>query len=88
MDQFIGFLGYLLLDYLAIGTGRVVVFVLSLGRWRGEYSEEKEGRIFGPSGSLAFVRDGRRVVTRTGLMLIGLAFYFVVIVAAVMVSVR
>ncbi|MGE4049445.1 MAG: hypothetical protein AB7F38_00135 [Piscinibacter sp.] len=88
MDHFLGFVGSLLVDYLLIGTGRVVVYVLSFGRWRGEYSEEEEGRIFSSAGSLTFVRDGHRVITRTGLMLIGFAFFLVAIVAAVMVSVR
>lgn len=65
-------------------TGRVVVWLVSFGQWRGEQLRGDEGRIHGAAGALSFVRDGRRVITDTGLLFFGIAFYvgcFVVLIA-------
>ena len=62
-------------DKLLIGTGRAVVCALSFGQWRGENTEENEGKIYGAAGALSFVRDGQRVVTETGFSIAGVLFY-------------
>lgn len=79
MDEFItGVLGV-----IARQTGRVVVWFVSFGRWRGEKLLGDEGRIYGAAGALSFVRDGRRVITDTGLVLFGIAFYVALLVATI-----
>lgn len=64
-----------LVGFLVIWTGKVVVTVGSLGQWRGESIRTDEGRTYSAAGSLWFKRDGRRVVTMTGLLFIGTLFY-------------
>ncbi|MNT58298.1 hypothetical protein D3C72_1957240 [compost metagenome] len=45
-----------------------------------------EGRIFGAAGALSFVRDGQRVITKTGLLFAGMAFIAVLIVAIIAIA--
>lgn len=78
MDEIIGGAVWLLLTQ----TGRLVVCVLSFGRWRGEPLSRNEGRIFSAAGSLWFSRDGQVILTHTGQMFLGLAFYVVAILSA------
>jgi len=59
MDEIIGGV----LGIIAIQTGRVLVWLVSFGKWRGEPLFGDEGRIYGAAGALSFVRDGRRVIT-------------------------
>lgn len=63
------------LEVLLTVTGRFAVWLLSFGRWRGEPLGSEEGRIHGAAGGLSFVRDGRRVITHTGQLFAGIAFY-------------
>ena len=80
MDEIIGGV----LGVIAIQTGRLIVWLVSFGKWRGEPLFGEEGRIYGAAGALSFVRDGRRVITHTGLLFVGVAFYvvlFAVIIA-------
>lgn len=79
MDELIG-LG---LTFIAIETGRLMVWLVSLGRWRGERRGGNESQIHGPAGALSFVRDGQRVVTNIGLSFAGIAFYAVMLVLLV-----
>ena len=62
-------------------TGRAVLALVSLGRWRGERGDE--GLIHGPGGALSFKRDGRRVLTTLGLQFLGTLFYVLVVAIAV-----
>jgi hypothetical protein len=55
--------------FIAALTGRVVLAILSLGRWRGERGDE--GLIYGPGGALSFKRNGQRVLTTLGLQFLG-----------------
>ncbi len=84
MDELIG-LG---LTLIAIETGRLMVWLVSLGRWRGERRGGNESQIYGPAGAVSFVRDGQRVVTNIGLSFVGIAFYaaMVVLLVALLVS--
>lgn len=70
-------------DVLLTVTGRLLVSALSLGRWRADPLMKEEGRIYGAAGGFSFVRDGRRVITHTGQLFIGLAFYIVLAAAFV-----
>lgn len=79
MDEIIGGAVWLLVTQ----TGRLVIWVLSFGRWRGEPLFGDEGRIFSAAGSLWFSRNGQVVLTHTGLMFLGIAFYVVVIIGAI-----
>lgn len=54
-------------------VGRIVVYMLTLGQWRGERVMKDEGRIHSAAGALSFVRDGQRVITCTGLSFVGFA---------------
>jgi hypothetical protein len=75
MDELLIFAAWLVVELLLIGTGRAVVSLASFGRWRGEQLGAREGRVHGMAGALSFRRDGRRVITRVGLLLTGVAFY-------------
>lgn len=76
--QLIGFA----MELLLVATGRILVCAASAGHWRGE--REDEGRIHSTAGALSFWLEGRRVITHTGTLLVGLAFYALVI--AILVS--
>lgn len=73
MDEIIGGV----LGSAAIQTGRAIVWLVSFGKWRGEPLLGNEGRTYGAAGALSFTRDGRRVITETGLLFIGVAFYVI-----------
>ncbi|MDM0015018.1 hypothetical protein QTH87_21410 [Variovorax sp. J22P168] len=64
-----------LLEIPLVLTGKVLVHLLSLGRWRGEGLASTEAQTYSAAGALSFVREGRRVITVAGLTLIGVAFY-------------
>ncbi len=69
-------------------SGKLFVPMVSLGRWRGESLDGSEGRMHGPAGALSFKRDGQRVITSSGLVFAGLAFYVLLgLVAAGVASV-
>jgi len=72
-----------IIEVLLVVTGRLVVWLFSLGRWRGEALGSDEGRIYSAAGSLSFVRDGQRVVTQTGQLFVGLIFYVLLFALAV-----
>ena len=79
MDEIIaGVLGFIVTQ-----TGRVVVWLVSFGQWRGEHLRGDEGRIYGAAGALSFVRDGRRIITDTGLLFFGIAFYVVLLLVTI-----
>lgn len=83
MDEIIG----QILGVIAIQTGRALVWLVTAGRWRGEPLFGNEGRIYSAAGALTFLRDGKRVITKTGLSLIGGAFYLAFLVTAIAVAV-
>lgn len=62
-------------DLFLVLTGKLIVHPISWGRWRSERSDGPEGRLYGPAGALSFQRDGHRVLTSSGLLFLGLAFY-------------
>lgn len=65
-------------EFVLVVTAKWLVPPLSLGRWRGELLDGSEGRVHGPAGALSFQRDGKRVLTPTGLLFVGVAFYALV----------
>ncbi len=67
-------------------TGRAVVYLLSLGHWRGEALIGEEGSIYGAAGALWFRREGRVVFTHTGQFFVGVVFYVVFVVASLAYS--
>lgn len=68
-------------EVLFVLTGKLVVSAISLGHWRGEALSGNEHRMHGPAGALSFRRDGQRVVTCNGLLLVGVLFYVVLALA-------
>jgi preprotein translocase subunit Sec61beta len=68
-----------LLELILAFTGKFVVWALSFGRWRSESVRENESRVFAAAGALSFVREGQRVITATGLVFAGLAFYILLV---------
>jgi hypothetical protein len=71
---------WLLLELFLAFTGKFVVWALSFGRWRSESLRNAESRVFAAAGALSFVREGQRVITTTGLVFAGLAFYILLVV--------
>ncbi len=71
MDEIVGHA----LGALVVHTGRLVVWMISFGQWRGESWLGNEARVHGLAGALSFVRDGKRVITETGLMFFGAVFW-------------
>jgi hypothetical protein len=84
VEELLSFLAFVLFEVILVTTGRLVVRGATLGRWRGEQLGRKESRVFAAAGALSFVRDGRRVITSTGLLFIGLAFYVALITLVVL----
>jgi len=80
MDHLLGAFFEVVFGTIFVATGRVIVAVFSLGRWRGASPFDNEEKIYGRAGALSFVRDGRRVVTTNGTCLLGFLFYFLVVV--------
>ena len=72
MEELVGLLAWLAVEMLLVGTGRIAVRALSLGRWRGEVFGGNEARVHAAAGALSFRRDGQRVFTRTGLAFAGI----------------
>lgn len=60
---------------MRVGTGGLLVWLISLGGWRGERVGTDEARIHAPAGALSFTLDGQLVFTRLGLLLVGLLFH-------------
>lgn len=83
MEELLLFVTSFILHVVLRGTGRAVVFLGSCGRWRGDDVVAREGRIHSASGALSFRREGQRVVTSTGLVLVGLLFHAALVVIAV-----
>jgi hypothetical protein len=71
------------LGFIVKQTGRVVVWLISLGKWRGEQLTTDEASIYSAAGSFSFIRDGKRVITDTGLMFFGIAFYVLLVVVLI-----
>jgi hypothetical protein len=80
VEEFFAAILWLVVELVLIGTGRVVIWSISLGRWRSEAFAEKESKIHAPAGALSFTRDGRRVFTSTGLLFAGIGFYVLLVV--------
>ena len=83
MDHLLGALLEVVFGTVFVGTGRVIVVVFSLGRWRGASPFDSEESIYGGAGALSFVRDEQRVVTTTGTGLLGFLFYLLVAVVLI-----
>ncbi len=71
------------IDLALILTAKVVIPLLSFGRWRGENLLTNEASINSGAGSLSFVLNGQRVITWQGMWLIGIAFYGLLLVLAI-----
>jgi hypothetical protein len=54
--------------------------------WRGEQFGGTEGRIHYAAGALSFVLYGQRVVTRNGMMFLGIAFYVALAITLVVLT--
>lgn len=74
------------LETLLQQLGRATLWLVTLGRWRGEPTLGNEGRIYGAAGALSFVREGRRVVTHTGLLLVGALSAIALLIAALAIA--
>ena len=81
MEALASLLGWLIVDALLVHTGRLAVFAISFGRWRGERFGGNEGRVNGMAGALSFKVGGRRVITRNGLVFVGVAVYVAIAIA-------
>ena len=75
MEEGLAAILWLSVELILVYTGRGVIAAVSLGRWRGEQIQRKEGKIYSAAGSFWFVRDGQRVITANGLFIAGLIFY-------------
>lgn len=79
MDDLLALGALGLLEIVMIQTGRLVVRLVSLGRWKAEPISSDESRIHAPAGALSFRHEGRRVVTPNGSLFVGIAFYVVLV---------
>ncbi|RYF83053.1 MAG: hypothetical protein EOO29_04880 [Comamonadaceae bacterium] len=86
MGEVIAALAWAAVELLLLLTGRALVLAISLGRWRAEGMSSNEGSIYGAAGALSFKRDGKRVVTCTGQVLAGFAFYFLLIASLILLA--
>ena len=77
-----------LLELILAFTGKFVVWALSFGRWRSESVRENESRVFAAAGALSFLRAGQRVITATGLVFAGLAFYILLVLLALVYAAK
>lgn len=80
MEDVLGWLLWLLVEVVLVGTGKAVVRVVSFGQWRGEHMSRNEGRIYSAAGALSFKHEGQRVITINGLLFVGVIFYVVLAV--------
>ena len=80
MAEIVAVIVWGLLELILAFTGKFVVWALSFGRWRSESLRENESWVFAAAGALSFVREGQRVITTTGLVFVGLAFYLLLVV--------
>lgn len=78
IDAIIEFVAWVLLDLVFVSTGKLVIYLLTLGQWRGERGHE--GRVYGAAGALTFMRNGQRVLTDRVTATIGGLFYVALIV--------
>ncbi len=69
------------LDVLMTLTGKLLVPVISFGRWRASPLGTNEESIHSAAGSLWYVRDERLVVTHTGQLFLGVIFYIVLAIS-------
>ncbi|EJE53891.1 hypothetical protein PMI14_01214 [Acidovorax sp. CF316] len=77
MEAIFGLVATILVDFVFVVAGKLVIYALTLGRWRGERAGE--GRIHGAAGALSFVRDGQRVLTDRSACFVG-GFFCIVLV--------
>ena len=77
-----------LLELILAFTGKFVVWALSFGRWRSESVRENESRVFAAAGALSFLRAGQRVITATGLVFAGLAFYILLVLLSLVYAAK
>jgi hypothetical protein len=75
MDELLSAVFLFVIEVVVINTGRAVLAVVTLGKWRGEKLASREARVYGLAGALSFKREGQRIVTANGLLFIGGAFY-------------
>lgn len=83
MTEFVVAMLWSVCEVLLLFTGALVVRVVSLGRWRAERWSSNEARILSAAGALSFRHEGMRVVTTNGLILAGLLFYGLLVLAVV-----
>ena len=88
MAEIIASFVWLVVELLLVGTGKAVIWAFSFGRWRSESLREDESRVFAAAGALSFVRDGKRVITTTGMLFAGLAFYVLLIVLSLLYAAK
>ena len=88
MAEIVASFVWLVVELLLVGTGKAVIWAISFGRWRSESLGEDESRVFAAAGALSFLRDGRRVITTTGMLFAGLAFYVLLIVASLLYAAK
>jgi hypothetical protein len=88
MTEIVASCVWLVVELLFVCTGKAVIWSLSLGRWRSESLLEDESRVFAAAGALSFVRDGKRVITTTGMLFAGVAFYVLLVVASLLYAAK
>ena len=88
MEELFVFLIQVVVYGLLLNTGKVLVFLISLGRWRSARVLSKEHRWFSTAGALSHRIDGQRVVTETGLIGLGITFYVLLAIFLLYVAAR
>jgi hypothetical protein len=75
MDQIFGYILGRFVERALAHTGRLAIWVVTLGNFRAERFEEGEAQEYAPEAVLYFTRRHEGVITAFGCMLSGIAFY-------------
>ena len=75
---FIDTLFMLFYDVIFLETGRLLVSIMSFGQWRAASTTNNEKS---SPNALSYMTHGQRVVTRSGMTLLGFLFYLALFIA-------
>jgi hypothetical protein len=71
-----------LFEFFFVLVGKLVVPILTFGRWRGERLSTDEYKIHSAAGAVSFFVDGKRVISHIGLLFVGVFTTIAIIVAS------
>ncbi len=88
MEELFGAVIQVVVYGILVNTGKALVFAGSLGRGRSERVLSNEHRRFPCAGSLWHRVEGQFVITETGLLFLGIAFYVLLVIGLLFLAAR